>query len=52
MKNFKFIFVILFFVTACGGGSDNKETQFYKKEQTIPQKLEVSIAQLFLKINL
>tara|TARA_B100000965_G_scaffold319231_1_gene280102 strand:- start:3494 stop:4651 length:1158 start_codon:yes stop_codon:yes gene_type:complete len=30
-------------LTACGGGNDNKETQFYKKQETTPQRLEVSI---------
>ena len=22
-------------LTACGGGNDNKETQFYKKQETV-----------------
>ena len=43
MKNLKYIFTSLLIVSSCGGGGDDKDTQFYKKEQTIPQKLEVSI---------
>ena len=43
MKNLKYIFTSLLIVFSCGGGGDDKDTQFYKKEQTIPQKLEVSI---------
>ena len=31
------------FVFSCSGGSDSKETQFYKKQETVPKKLEVSI---------
>jgi HlyD family secretion protein len=30
-------------LSACGGGSDAKDTQFYKKQETTPEKLEVSI---------
>jgi len=43
MKHYKYIFLSLMIVTACGGGNDSKETQFYKKQETIPQRLEVSI---------
>ena len=31
------------FVFSCSDGSDSKETQFYKKQETVPKKLEVSI---------
>ena len=43
MKNFKYILTTIILVSACGGGGEDKQTQFYKKEQTTPQKLEVSI---------
>ncbi len=43
MKNFKYILTTIILVSACGGGAEEKQTQFYKKEQTTPQKLEVSI---------
>ena len=43
MKNFKYILTTIVLVSSCGGGSEDKQTQFYKKEQTTPQKLEVSI---------
>ena len=44
MHNKYLVIVSIFFLTACGGGGDQKkETQFYKKQQTIPQTLEVSI---------
>jgi len=43
MKHYKYIFLSLMLLTACGGGNDNKETQFYKKQETTPQRLEVSI---------
>ena len=43
MKNFKYILTTVILVSACGGGAEEKQTQFYKKEQTTPQKLEVSI---------
>ena len=43
MKNFKYILTTILLVSACGGGAEEKQTQFYKKEQTTPQKLEVSI---------
>ena len=33
----------IFIISACGGEEQKKETQFYKKQQTIPQTLEVSI---------
>ena len=43
MKNFKYILTTVILLSACGGGAEEKQTQFYKKEQTTPQKLEVSI---------
>ena len=43
MKNFKYILTAIVIVSACSGGSADKQTQFYKKEQTTPQRLEVSI---------
>lgn len=30
-------------ISACGGGGDSKDTQFYKKQETTPERLEVSI---------
>tara|TARA_B100001769_G_scaffold70872_1_gene52984 strand:- start:1332 stop:2522 length:1191 start_codon:yes stop_codon:yes gene_type:complete len=43
MKHYKYIFLSLMILSACGGGNDNKETQFYKKQETTPERLEVSI---------
>ena len=43
MNNFKYILTSLVIISACGGGYSDNQTQFYKKEQTTPQKLEVSI---------
>ena len=43
MKHYKYIFLLLMILTACSGGNDSKETQFYKKQETTPQRLEVSI---------
>ena len=43
MKNKIYIFSALLVLSACGGGSDNKDTQFYKKQESVPEKLEVSI---------
>ena len=42
MNKYLYIFVIFFVIYGCGR-NDASETQFYKKEQTTPQKLEVSI---------
>ena len=39
MKNFNYILTAIVIVSACGGGVEDKQTQFYKKEQTTPQKL-------------
>ena len=33
----------LLFVFSCSGGGNSKETQFFKKQETVPKKLEVSI---------
>ena len=44
MCNKYLLIVSMFIITACGGSGDQKkETQFYKKQQTLPQTLEVSI---------
>ena len=43
MKNNLYILMTLLLLSACGGGSDAKDTQFYKKQETTPEKLEVSI---------
>tara|TARA_B000000475_G_C15995305_1_gene446695 strand:- start:1001 stop:2191 length:1191 start_codon:yes stop_codon:yes gene_type:complete len=43
MKNNLYIFTTLLLLSACGGGSDAKDTLFYKKQETTPEKLEVSI---------
>ena len=42
MNKYLLLFVSIFMLVSCGG-SDSKDTQFYKKEQTVPQRLEVSI---------
>ena len=34
---------IALIIGACGGSDQAKETQFYKKKQTVPETLEVSI---------
>ena len=43
MKNYLHVFTSLLFIYACGGSGDNKDTQFYKKQETTPERLEVSI---------
>ena len=43
MKNYFYVFTSLLFIYACGGSGDNKDTQFYKKQETTPERLEVSI---------
>ncbi len=43
MNNKLYIFSALLLLAACGGTSDSKDTQFYKKQETIPERLEVSI---------
>ena len=43
MKNKLYIFTTLLLLSACGGSNDSNDTQFYKKQETIPEKLEVSI---------
>ena len=42
MNKYIFLLVSILIIVSCGG-SDSKDTQFYKKEQTVPQSLEVSI---------
>ena len=41
-KTLTFTFIALMIV-ACGGTDQSKETQFYKKQQTVAETLEVSI---------
>ena len=43
MKNKLYLFSVLLVLSSCGGGSDSKDTQFYKKQESVPEKLEVSI---------
>jgi len=43
MKNLLYIFTSLILISACGGGGEGKDTQFYKKQETTPERLEVSI---------
>ena len=43
MNRYIHLFLVVFLLTSCGGGSDSQDTQFYKKQETVPQTLEVSI---------
>ena len=43
MKNYIHLLIFVMILSNCGGGNDNKDTQFYKKQETVPQTLEVSI---------
>ena len=43
MKKYIYASTVILFLYGCGGSSDSKETQFYKKEETAAQTLEVSI---------
>ncbi len=43
MKKHIYASTVILFLYGCGGSSDSKETQFYKKEETAAQTLEVSI---------
>ena len=43
MKKLICSLLALLFVFSCSGGGNSKETQFYKKQETVPKKLEVSI---------
>jgi len=43
MKKNIYAITVFLFLYGCGGSSDSKETQFYKKEETAAQTLEVSI---------
>ena len=42
MNKYLLLLVSIFIIVSCGG-SDSNDPQFYKKEQTVPQRLEVSI---------
>ena len=43
MKKLICSLLALLFVFSCSDGNNSKETQFYKKQETVPKKLEVSI---------
>ena len=43
MNRYIHFFLVVFLLTSCGGGSNSQDTQFYKKQETVPQTLEVSI---------
>tara|TARA_B100000214_G_scaffold374308_1_gene356658 strand:+ start:990 stop:2180 length:1191 start_codon:yes stop_codon:yes gene_type:complete len=43
MNRYIHLFLVVFLLTSCGSGSDSQDTQFYKKQETVPQTLEVSI---------
>tara|TARA_B100001175_G_scaffold118772_1_gene100917 strand:+ start:18312 stop:19502 length:1191 start_codon:yes stop_codon:yes gene_type:complete len=43
MNKYIYTFLALLFIYGCGGSSDSKDTQFYKKQETTEQTLEVSI---------
>jgi len=43
MKKLLILFFSLAVLASCGGSDESKDTQFYKKQQTVPQTLEVSI---------
>ena len=43
MKKYIHLLITVLILSNCGGGNDNKDTQFYKKQETVPQTLEVSI---------
>ena len=43
MKKLLILFFSLAALASCGGSDESKDTQFYKKQQTVPQTLEVSI---------
>ncbi|MAR95274.1 MAG: macrolide transporter [Gammaproteobacteria bacterium] len=43
MKKYIHLLIVILFLSNCGGGNDNKDAQFYKKQETVPQTLEVSI---------
>ena len=42
MKKYTLIFSLFFLIYGCGS-DESKDTQFYKKEQTVPKNLEVTI---------
>ena len=43
MNKYIYTFATLLFLYSCGGSPDTKNTQFYKKQETTAQTLEVSI---------
>ena len=43
MNKYIYTFTTLLFLYSCGGSPDTKNTQFYKKQETTSQTLEVSI---------
>ena len=43
MKKYIYASTVILFLYSCGGSSDTKDNQFYKKEETAAQTLEVSI---------
>ncbi len=43
MNKYIYTFTTLLFLYSCGGSPDTKNTQFYKKQETTAQTLEVSI---------
>ena len=43
MKNFKYIFVTIVFVSACGGGVKINKLSFIKRNRQLHKNLEVSI---------
>ena len=43
MNKYIYTFATLLFLYSCGGSPDTKNTQFYKKQETTSQTLEVSI---------
>tara|TARA_B100000963_G_C22601187_1_gene660301 strand:+ start:283 stop:1470 length:1188 start_codon:yes stop_codon:yes gene_type:complete len=41
--NKSILYISIFFIVSCGGSSDKEISQFYKKQEIVPQTLEVSI---------
>ena len=41
--NKSILYLSIFFIVSCGGSSDKEISQFYKKQEIVPQTLEVSI---------
>ncbi len=40
---YSIVIISAILLSSCGGSSSEQETQFYKKQESVPQKLEVSI---------